>query len=66
MATDQRRPVATWLTPDQFELLRIIACSHNVSTAAYLRAVIIDVLTEERGKVPIPRRRLQGNLLSPL
>lgn len=66
MASDQRRPVATWLAPDQFELLGAIAKSHNVSTAAYLRAVIVDVLTEERGKVKIPRRRLQGNLLSPV
>lgn len=40
-------PLTTWLTCGQVERLRAIAKAHGVSAAAFLRAIVIDVLADE-------------------
>lgn len=47
----EQTPVATWLTPREKVLLYLIAKQQRVSIAAYLRAVIIDVIDEEAPKL---------------
>ena len=41
------KAVATWLRKPDFEKLKNIANTNNVTISAFLRAVIIDVLFEE-------------------
>jgi hypothetical protein len=62
-----RRPLTTWISVDDYALFRAVALSNKVAPAAYLRAVVMDVLAEERSKfigpceakgVPLKRRRL--------
>lgn len=61
---DRNRPVATWLTRQELELFRAIAKNNRVSPAAYLRAMIVDVLAEEGPRTPIPRRRLRPDIFA--
>lgn len=61
---EETRPICTWLTRTQLEHFRAVARANNVSPAAYLKAMIVDVLAEESGRVPIPRRTLQGDVFS--
>lgn len=42
-----RRPLTTWLTNEDFEKIKALAKSHGVSTAAYMRSIVVDVLAEE-------------------
>ena len=41
------KSVATWLLKDDFEKLKNLAHSNNVTISSYLRAIITDVLFEE-------------------
>lgn len=61
---DENRPICTWLTQTQLEHFRAIARANNVSPSAYLKAMIVDVLAEETGNVPVPRRQLQPDIFT--
>jgi len=57
----RNRPVGTWITTAEYELFCAIAQANHVKPAAYLRAMISDVIYEESAKLPptsIPRRKL--------
>ena len=43
----ENEPVTTWLTPDERAKFAALAKAHNVSVAAYLRALVVDALAEE-------------------
>lgn len=60
----RNRSVATWLSREELELFRAIAKANHVSPAAYLRAMIVDVLVEEGPKVPLPRRRVAPSIFA--
>jgi len=61
---DKWKSVATWLPKEELEQFRAICISHGVTPAAYLRAMITDVLAEEGPKVRIPRRRLAPDIFA--
>lgn len=63
---DRNKPVATWLTKQELELFRAICRANNVTPAAYLRAMIVDVLAEEGPRTKIPRRCLPPDLFASL
>ena len=46
-------PVTTWLSQSDYDKFRVLAEDNKVSVAAYLRAVVNDVLVDEevRGSV---------------
>jgi hypothetical protein len=44
---DLHKPVGTWLSLKDFELLRQLAQANNVGVAAYVRAIIVDALQDE-------------------
>ena len=46
-----RRPITTWISNAEYDLFQSICKSHGVTGAAYLRAVLIDVIAEEGPKV---------------
>ena len=48
----QQKSVATWLSEQDFALVQSLAASNNVTIAAFLRAVIVDALNDERGTSP--------------
>lgn len=60
----RNKPICTWLSKEELELFRAIARSNNVSRAAYLRAMIVDVLAEEGPKVTVPRRSLPPDIFA--
>ena len=39
--------VATWIPTEHFSVLQHAAKTHNVTFAAYLRAILVDALAEE-------------------
>jgi hypothetical protein len=53
-----RRPACTWLSVPDYEKLSAIAGAHNVTLAAYLRSIIVDVIADETARsavlVPTP------------
>jgi hypothetical protein len=59
---DDHVPVATWLTKTELAHFKAVAIANNVTPAAYLRAMIVDVLAEEGARVSIPRKRLSPDL----
>lgn len=61
---DRNKPVCTWLTKQELELFRAICRANNVCPAAYLRAMVVDVLVEEGPRIKIPRRRLPPDLFT--
>ena len=61
---NENRPICTWLTQTQYEHFRAIAHANHVTPTAYLKAIIVDVLAEETGRVPVPRRALQRDILT--
>jgi len=42
------RPVATWVTIEDFKLLQKLAEIHKLKLSVYLRAIIVDALQDER------------------
>jgi hypothetical protein len=42
------KPVATWITVQDYALLQHLAFKHKVRVASYIRAILIDALEEER------------------
>lgn len=65
----RNRPVGTWITAAEYELFYAIAEANHVKPAAYLRAMIADVIYEEKAKLPttsIPRRKLPDLFLMEL
>ena len=45
-----RRPICTWVNVLDYQMFHDIAVSNGVTIAAYLRAMVIDVLAEETQK----------------
>lgn len=41
------KPVGTWLSAKDFDLLKIIAERNNVAVAAYVRGIIVDAIQDE-------------------
>lgn len=46
-----RKPVCTWVSRTDYERFHAIADSNGVTVAAYLRAMIVDVLAEGGPKI---------------
>jgi len=44
---DRYKSIATWLSKDDYEKLKQLACNNKVTISTYLRAIIVDVLFEE-------------------
>lgn len=63
---EENRPLCCWLSQMELAHFRAVAQANNVSAAAYLRAMVIDVLAEESGRVPVPRRALRPNIFAVL
>ena len=61
---EENKPLCTWVTESQLAHFQAIAAANNVTPAAYLRAMVVDVIAEESGKVPVPRRRLQPSVFA--
>ena len=47
-----RRPICTWVNVLDYQMFHDIAVSNGVTIAAYLRAMVIDILAEEAEKSP--------------
>jgi hypothetical protein len=47
---ERHRPVGAWLSLKDFELFQGLAKKNKVSVSLYLRAIIVDILEEERTK----------------
>ena len=45
-----RRPICTWVNALDYQRFHDIAVANGVTNAAYLRAMVIDVLAEEKQK----------------
>ena len=41
------KPICTWLPEVDYEAFVLVAAMHGVSPAAYLRAIVVDVLADE-------------------
>lgn len=61
---ERHRPIGTWLTKTELEHFKAVARANHVSPAAYLRAMIIDVLAEEGITVPVPRHQLAADIFT--
>lgn len=49
--SEHNRPITTWLPTLDWEDFSAIARSHGLTNAQYLRAICVDALDEERGRV---------------
>ena len=47
-----RRPICTWVNALDYQRFHDIAVANGVTNAAYLRAMVIDILAEEAEKSP--------------
>lgn len=45
--SDSKKFVATWLSIQDFELLRTLSEADNVSVAAYIRAILVDAIQDQ-------------------
>ena len=45
---DKHGPVTTWVPLEDVAILQQLATKHKVTLAAYLRAIIIDIIQDER------------------
>lgn len=61
---EENKPLCTWVSESQLAHFQAIAAASNVTAAALLRAMVVDVLVEEADKVPAPRRRLQPSVFT--
>lgn len=61
---EENRPLCCWLSHTQLEHFRAVARANNVSPSAYLKAMVVDVLAEETGKVPVPRHKLLPDIFA--
>ena len=43
-----RHPICTWLTVSDYETISGLAKANGVSMAAYVRAILVDAIEEER------------------
>lgn len=53
---ENNRQVATWLSTKDYATLQHLAFKNNVSTAAYVRAIIVDAIEEEGFKKPVKQQ----------
>lgn len=45
---ERNKPLTTWLTADEVARFQALAKAHGVTAAAYLRAVVVDALGDEK------------------
>lgn len=53
-----KRPICTWLSAADYAKFKAVADSHGVTTAAYLRSIVVDVVEDDLQRVRAPERRL--------
>lgn len=53
---EDKHPVSTWLSTSERDKLVAIAAHHNVSIAAFIRGVLVDVIAEDIMKLPPSRK----------
>ena len=45
---DKHGPITTWVPLEDLAILQQLAIKHNVTLAAYIRAIIVDIIQDER------------------
>ena len=58
-----KRPITAWFTRDDYDFLKRIAAENKVTVSAYMRAVLIDAIAEERERSSNAKTNGQGAIV---
>ena len=59
-----KHPVTAWLTKADYDFLKRFAVDNNVSVSAYMRAIVIDAIMEEKERTANAKTITNGSIVN--